>query len=402
MEVTKRKLSLSQARRIALAAQGMARPRPGGRVDAGHITRTIQRLGLLQIDSVNVLVRAHYLVLFSRLGPYPMSLLPEVVYERGRFTEQWAHEASILPLESWPLLRHRMQAHVLRPQRFESYMREHPDYVAWVMDQVRTRGPLTAEDLEVPHGMPRKIPEAWGSIPKSVLEAYFGRGELAVTRRQGNFARVYDLAERVIPESIREHRLSAGQARRELIEKSARAHGIGTVADLADYYRMPIKDCRVAISELLESGRLTEVRVESWKEPAYLHAQARLPRRVNARSLLSPFDPVVWFRPRAERLFGFDYRIEIYVPQAKRRWGYYVLPFLLGDRIVARVDLKADRKQGKLKVLAAYLEADVDPNMTAEALAIELRELTIWLQLESIEVDRKGNLAALLKQLVKR
>lgn len=393
MAVRTAKLSLAQARRIALAAQGFDRSRPAGRVNAGHVTRAIRRMGLLQIDSVNVLVRAHYMVLFSRLGPYSMDLLPEVVYRRGGFTEQWAHEASILPVESWPLLRHRMRAHTSRLQRYEAYLGKHPEYIGWVLEQVRQRGPLTPEALEVPEGMPRKVPDAWGSIPKSVLELYFARGDLAVTHRQGNFARVYDLVERVLPESVTEREPSADEARCELMEKSARAHGVGTAADLADYYRMPMGNARKAIAELLRVGTLIEAHVAGWKDPAYLHADARVPRRIDACSLLSPFDPVVWFRPRTERLFDFEYRIEIYAPKAKRRWGYYVLPFLLGDRIVARVDLKADRKASCLQVLAAYLEPGAERQSTAGALYQELETLRHWLQLATIEIHSQGNLA---------
>jgi uncharacterized protein YcaQ len=385
---------LAEARRIALAAQGFERQRPKAGVSASHVARAIRQIGLLQIDCVNVLVRAHYLVLFSRLGPYDQSHLDELIYTKRELTEQWAHEASIIPVETWPLLRHRMDTHRLRPYGFETVMLRHSDYVAWVLEQVRARGPLGADELPAPEGAERRLGEAWfGTIPRAVLEAYFGRGLLAIAKRQTNFARVFDLAERVIAAEHLGREIERVAAQRELIALAARAHGVGTAGDLADYYRMPIRDARLRIAELVSSGELREVRVEGWREPAYLHPEAKLPRQIHCSALLSPFDPVVWYRPRVLRLFDFDYRIEIYTPQAKRRWGYYVLPFLLGDRLVARVDLKADRAGGRLLVLAAHLEPDAGSDETADALAVELWELALWLGLDSVAVSRRGGLA---------
>ena len=387
-------LARDEARRIALAAQGFDRPRPRGRVGAPALRRTIRQLGLLQMDFVNVLVPAHYVVPFSRLGPYDRALLDEVVYRGREFTEQWAHEASIVPVETWPLLRHRMEAHRARPRGFDSFMEKNAGYVEQVLAEVRARGPLSADDLPGPEGASRRIPGAWiGTVPRAVLEAHFGRGLLAVAERRPNFARAFDLAERRLPPHHYARRSTHEESQRELLRLAARAHGVGTVADLADYYRMPVRVARARLAELVTAGELREVRVEGWPEAAYLHPQAKRPPRIEAAALLSPFDPVVWYRPRTRRLFGFDFRLEIFVPRPKRRWGYYVLPFLLGDRLVARVDLKAERALRRLHVLAAYAEPRVRPGPVAEALAVELKTMASWLKLDSIAVGRRGGLA---------
>lgn len=401
-------LSLSEARRIALGAQGFDRPRTGRRVEARHLSRTIRQLGLLQIDYVNVLVPAHYLVLFSRLGPYEKSLLDELVYpqqagRRSEFTEQWAHEASIVPVESWPLLRHRMEAHRVRPWGFEKFMEKNPDYVREVLEEVRARGPLTADDLPEPEGAPRRMTDRWGwgrAVKRQVFEAHFGFGRFAVAARQPNFARVYDIAERVVPPEYYRRKVEREEAQRELLRLAACSHGVGTASDLADYYRMPVREARQRIAELVEAGELREVRVEGRREPAYLQPEARLPPRIEASALLAPFDPLVWYRARVARLFDFDYRIEIFVPREKRRWGYYVLPFLLGERLVARVDLKADRTGRRLLVLAAYLERDARSGGVAEALAAELRTMAAWLGLDSVAVGRRGSFARRLAAAV--
>jgi hypothetical protein len=385
-------LSLAEARRIALAAQGFDRTRPR-KVTASHLRRTIRQLGLLQIDFVNVLVPAQYQVPFSRLGPYTRTLLDDVVYQSGEFSEQWAHEASIVPMETWPLLRHRMETHRVRPWGFEKFLEKHAEYAAWVVEQVRARGPLTAGDLPTPEGTERRIPGAWVGTVRAVLEAHFGRGLMAVAARRPDFSRVYELSERAIPPEHHQRRVSRDDAQRELLRQAARAHGLGTAADLADYYRMPIREARPRIAELVEAGELREIRVEGWREPVWLHRNARAPKQIAAAALLSPFDPVVWFRPRAARLFHFDYRIEIWVPREKRKWGYYVLPFLLGDRLVARVDLKADRENRRLLVRAAYLEPGAKPAVVAEALTRELRTMANWLGLDSVAVERRGNFA---------
>jgi uncharacterized protein len=393
-------LSLSEARRIALAAQGFDRVRPR-RVGAQHLRRTIHQLGLLQIDYVNVLAPSHYMVPFSRLGPYSKSLLDDLVYRRREFTEQWAHEASILPVATWPLLRHRMEAHRVRPYPFATFIERHADFVAQVVDEVRARGPLSADELALPNGMSRRMTGAWQSVPRAVLEVHFGRGVLATADRRVNFARVFDLAERVIPPEHHGRQVHKEEAQREMLRLAARSHGVATAADLADYYRMKIGQARPRIAELVEAGKLRPVRVEGWRETAYLHPDAKLPRRMDAAALLSPFDPVVWFRDRAARLFAFDYRIEIFVPEPKRKWGYYVLPFLLGDRLVARVDLKADRVNRRLLVPAAYVEDHARPATVAAALAGELRTLAGWLGLGEIAVGKRGNLARALNRAVR-
>jgi len=395
-------LSSGEARRVALAAQGFDRPRPRRRVGAGDLRRVIRQLGLLQIDFVNVLAPAHYQVPFSRLGRYDRSLLDEVVYRGREFTEQWAHEASIVPVETWPLLRHRMERHRVRPYGFERFLASNAAYADQALAQVREHGPLTAGDLPDPESGSRRLPGAWfRSVPRAVLEAHFGRGALAVAERRPNFARVFDLAERRLPAEHHERRPRPEESQRELLRLAARAHGVGTAADLADYYRMPMREARGPLAGLVASGELREVRVEGWREPAYLHRRARRPARIRAAALLSPFDPLVWYRPRVARLFRFDYRVEIFVPRPMRRWGYYVLPFLLGDRLVARVDLKADRPRRRLRVLAAYLEPGARPATVAEALAVELKTMASWLGLEVVGVERRGNLARPLAAAVR-
>jgi uncharacterized protein YcaQ len=389
-------LSIQDARRIALAAQGFGRPRPR-RVGPRHLTDTIRLLGLLQIDFVNVLVPSHYLVPFSRLGPYDRASLDTVVYRRREFTEQWAHEASIIPVETWPLLGHRRDTHIARPWGFDSIMARHREYVETAIGAITDNGPLGAADLPDPTHTRRRLPGSWyGSVPRAVLEACFGRGQLAVTARRDNFSRVFDLAERVIPPEHHARRLDAPDAQRELLLIAAKACGVGTAADLADYFRMKVGEARPRIAELVSGGDLRETRVEGWREPAYLPRDAPGPAAVDARALLSPFDPLIWFRPRTKRLFDFDYRFEIFVPQAQRKWGSYVLPFLCGDRLAARADLKADRPNSRLLVLGAYLEPWADRDSVAAALASELTTLSGWLKLEAVRVGRRGNFAVAL------
>jgi uncharacterized protein YcaQ len=391
-------LGTIEARRLALAAQGFDRPRPQGAVGAKLLARTIRQLGLVQIDYVNVVAPAHYLVLFSRLGPYSRERLHEIVYRRREFTEQWAHEASIVPVETWPLLRHRMEARRLHPFRFQGLLRGDPRYTDKVLAEVRARGPLHADDLPAPLGGERRIPGAWvGTMPRAALESHFARGFLAVADRLPNFSRTYDLAERVVPAEHHGRAVEREEAQRELLLQAARAHGVGTSADLADYFRMPVREARPRLAELVESGQLCRVTVEGWREPAFIAAGTRPPRRaIAAAALLAPFDPLIWFRPRTARLFGFDFRFEIFVPEAQRRWGKYVLPFLLGERLVARVDLKADRERRRLLVLSARAEPHADRGVVAPALAAELDRLAAWLGLDSVAVGRRGDLARAL------
>jgi hypothetical protein len=398
-------LSIEEARRRALAAQGFGAPRPK-RPGARHLAAVIRRLGLLQIDFVNVLVPSHYLVPFSRLGPYDRAALDRVVYSRRDFTEQWAHEASIIPVETWPLLRHRRDTHIARPWGFDDIMAEHKEYVETAVGEITRRGPLGPSDMPDPSHTSRRLPESWyGSVPRAVLEACFGRGQLAVTSRRENFSRVFDLAERVIPHEHYHRQVDRHESERELLRLAALACGVGTSADLADYFRMKVGEAKPRIAELVAAGDLLEVHVEGWREAAYIprdtKSAAPAPRSIDARVLLSPFDPLIWFRPRTRRLFHFDYRFEIFVPQAQRKWGSYVLPFLMGDRLAARVDLKSDRPNSRLLVLGAYLEPWAGAGAVASALAGELQSLAGWLKFDTVRTGRRGNLAGPLSSALK-
>ena len=388
-------LSLSEARRIALAAQAFDRPRPAGPVNAGHMRRLLRQIGMLQIDSVNVLLPAHYQVPFSRLGAYDRSRLDDLIYRQREFTEQWAHEASIVPIDHWPLIRHHLGAHERRWGALAKFMNANADYAARVLDEVRERGPVVAGEIAEPNGTRARGGGWWGwTMAKATLEGHFARGAIAIAeRRTAGFARAYDLAERIVPNEHHTRTLSREDAQRELIRIAARATGIATAADLADYYRMAPREARQRVVELASAGELRQVRVEGWRDPAFLAPDARVPRAIGASALLSPFDPVIWYRPRAERLFDFDFRIEMYVPREKRKYGYYVLPFLLGDRIVGRADLKADRAAGCLRVLGSYVEEHASPDAVAPALAGELRAMAAWLGLDDVAVARRGPLA---------
>jgi len=391
-----KRISVQQARRIAIEAASLGRARPR-RVHAGDLARVIRRLGLLQLDFVNVLIPAHYLVLFSRLGAYDRALFDEVAYQSREFTEQWAHEASLIPVETWPLLRHRMERHRARPYTFADYLRDNPDHAEWAIEQVRERGPLTAAGLA--RGESVSLQHSWyGTVERALLEAFFGRGILAVTARSSNFVRSYDLAERVIPPVERTRAVGQAEAARELVRIAARAYGIATAADLADYFRMTKGDVSPAIADLTASGELLKVEVEGWPGEAFLHRDTARPRVIHTSTLLSPFDPLIWYRPRVKRIFDLDYRLEIFLPESRRKWGYYVLPFLQGDRLTARVDLRADRGNRRLEVVAAYREAEADGEMVAPALAGELRTLAAWLGLEQVRIGAKGNLARQLRR----
>jgi uncharacterized protein YcaQ len=385
-------LSRAQARRVTLAAQGF--------LDHRHTTptmrtlqRTVDRTGVLQIDSVQVLARAHQMPLFSRMGPYDTGLLQRAAEKHPRrLVEYWAHVAAYMPVDLWPHMQFRMRSNRERP----ALAHDRPELVAALLAEVRDRGPSTPRDLD--DGLPR-AKEAWGwnwSETQRVLVYLFGTGDLAVAGRNGAFERLYDLPERVLPaEVLATPTPSDEEAARELVRRAARSFGVATVKCLADYYRMGTAPTKQAVAELVEAGELVPVEVEGWAKPAWLHRDARIPRSVPARTLLSPFDPVVWERDRTEHLFGFHYRIEIYVPEHLRRYGYYVLPFLLGDELVARVDLKADRRTGTLVVKSAHAEPGAPPE-TAIELAAHLDEMAGWLALGTIQVDPKGDLAAAL------
>ncbi|MGH6942763.1 MAG: winged helix-turn-helix domain-containing protein [Geminicoccaceae bacterium] len=393
------KISALQARRIALAAQGFGAPRPKTTPGRRLVRRTIERLGFLQIDSVNVLVRSHYLPLFSRLGPYAPTLLEEAAWRRGRrrtLFEYWGHEASLLPVGLHPLLRWRMA----RAERGEGiyrglarFGRERRAFIDAALAEVVERGALRASELT---DGGRGKGSWWGwSEGKGALEWLFWAGRLTTATRRG-FERVYDLPERVLPPAVLAAPTpSPEDAQRELLRLAARALGVATERDLREYFRLEGKDAKARIAELVDAGDLLPVQVEGWAQQAYLDPNARWPRSIEARALLSPFDSLVFERTRTERLFGFRYRIEIYVPAPKRVHGYYVLPFLLGDRLVARVDLKADRADGVLRVQAAHAEPHAPPE-TAEALRAELALLSGWLELDGVTVMPRGDLAGAL------
>ena len=348
----------------------------------------------MQLDSVNVAVRTHYMPAFSRLGPYPRERFDAYAYRRPRLFEAWGHVASLLPVEHYPLLRHRMEEAQSR-----SFGREQRAYVEAIRREVAERGPLAVSDLR-DQGSCGGGPW-WGrSEGKLALEWLFATGRLATARR-GNFTRVYDLAERVIPpEVLAAPAPATREAQRELLRLAARACGIGDAGDLADYYRIRVPQARPLLRELVEEGELLEASVEGWSRPAFLHRDARMPRRIGASALLSPFDSLIWRRERTERLFGFHYRIEIYVPEPERQYGYYVFPYLTGDTLAARVDLKADRARGALLARGAYLEEGCDAGAVAGELATNLQEMAAWLELSEVQVGRRGNLAAPLRRAV--
>lgn len=404
-------LSTVEARRFALAAQGFGRPRPSGRVDARHLRRAIDDVGLLQLDSVNVFLRSHYMPLFSRLGPYPREALDRLAWHedakgktvrarRRDLIEYWGHEASLLPVELQPLLRWRMaRADELSWKSVRRIGAEQPQLLEFVLNEVRERGPLRASDLKAP-ARERAPGEMWSwSEEKTALEYLFYAGQVCSARRV-NFERHYDLPERVLPRQVLEAPTpTQEEAQRQLLLLAAKRLGVATEADLGDYFRLPRRESKTRVAELAEDGALVPVRVEGWQQPAYLSTDRPAgPRRAaEARALLTPFDSLVWARERTERLFDFRYRIEIYVPAPKRVYGYYVLPFLLGDRLVARVDLKSDRQAGVLRVRGAYAEPDADRAHVAAELADELRQLSEWLGLGGVAVDRKGDLATPLR-----
>jgi uncharacterized protein YcaQ len=387
-------LSADAARRVALAASGFGVGRPEA-VHAGQMQRCIDRLGLLQIDSVNVLVRAHYMPLFSRLGAYDRALLDRVAWGRKgqrRLFEFWAHEASLLPLVSQPLLRWRMQRALKETGgkgKLRTFRRERKKFIDEVLREITDKGPLAASELEN-GGAGRGAWWGW-SDGKLAVEWLFYAGIVTTATRRGTFERVYDLTERVLPAAIQALPTpSEDEAQRELLRLSARALGVATEFDLRDYYRLGVADTKARLAELVEAGDLLPVTVEGWDRPAYLDPAAKIPRKIDARALLAPFDPLVWERDRTERIFDFFYRIEIYTPLNKRIYGYYVLPFLLGDRIVGRVDLKADRANGALLAHAVHVEEGVDRRKIESPLHEELRLMADWLGLERIVRGRTG------------
>jgi uncharacterized protein len=392
-------LSLAEARRIALAAQGFGERRLATGNDKRALRRLVERLGVLQIDSVNVLTRAHTLPAFSRLGPYALKDLQGLAYDgrRRALFEYWGHEASLLPVTLQPMLRWRMA----RARRGEGIYKalavfghERQRLIGEVRREIADRGPLRASELSHQH---KGEGGWWGwSDGKRALEWLFWTGELSTHTRHQTFERAYDLTERVLPPAITQTPTpNEADAQRHLLGVAAAALGIASERSLRDYFRLPVADTRLRIAELLEAGELIAVAVEGGCA-AYLYRHARQPRQLAAQALLAPFDPLIWQRQRAEVLFGARIRLELYTPREKRIHGYYVLPFLLNDRIVARLDLKADRANSILRVEGAHLEPAADRLASVEPLSAELRLMSGWLGLERIKVRPVGDLAAAL------
>ncbi|WP_020523461.1 winged helix-turn-helix domain-containing protein [Catelliglobosispora koreensis] len=396
-------LSIAEVRRATLAAQGFTR-RPVS-ASAKYVRRVVEDTGLLQIDSVNVLQRAHYMPVYSRIGSYDTAALDRGSSRKPRWLfEYWGHEASLLPVSLHPLMRWRMAMASEKawggPLRIAQ---ERPDLVKWVLAEVRDRGPVTAAEIE--EDVPRDKGN-WGwnwSDVKKAMEWLFYTGEVTSAGRTSQFARLYDLPERVLPADIvHTPTPSSDEAYRQLVELSARRIGVAAEIELRDYFRLPVLAARTAIAELQEAGVLVPVEVQGWKVKAWKHRDTVIPRTAQASTLVSPFDPLIWQRDRTERLFGLTYRIEIYVPAEKRIHGYYVLPFLQGDRFTARVDLKADRKAGLLRIPAVWAEPGVKKPEVARALAAELQRLSGWLGLSGVAPAERGDLAAALNPLLRR
>ena len=390
------------ARRAVLAAQGLADARPAGPVTRRHLAKVLARIRLLQLDSVNVAVRAHYMPVFSRLGPYDPGLVDDAAWTHAvrrprMLVEYWAHEASLLPADDWPLL----LSGAKRPgwwRNYEALAAREPQLVDDLLAAVKELGPVGAGALETALGAGQARPRGatwWArSDVKRICEWLFGTGQLTTGARV-HFQRLYDLPERVLPpEVLARHPADPDVSARELVLRAAGALGVATEPDLRDYYRLGPAQSQRAVAELVEEGALEPVAVRGWRHPAYRLPGARVPRRVSARALLSPFDPLIWERDRTERIFGFRYRIEIYVPEPQREYGYYVFPFLLDGELVARVDLKADRAAGVLRVQGAFAEPDVDRPRVAAELAAELAVMAEWLGLSGVFVASRGDMAA--------
>lgn len=394
-------LSLKQARRLALAAQGFNGRQPPAAIKASHVTQLIERLGVLQIDSVNALVRSHYLPLYSRLGNYGQGLLDQAAWSQGRqrkLFEYWGHEASLLPLSLYPLMRWRMRqasAGVGIYQQMAKFGREEQPTIRRVLQLVREQGALGAGSLS--SRQERAGPWWDWSAEKHALEWLFAAGEVTVAGRRG-FERLYDVPEKVLPAALlNQPELSEAQAQRGLLLHAATALGVGTDKDLRDYFRLSPTESRAGLAQLVEEGALQQVQVQGWKQPAYCLPEVKLPRKVTASALLSPFDSLIWERSRTERLFDFRYRLEIYTPQEKRVYGYYVLPFLHNERIAARVDLRAERALGRLAVHAVHEE---EPGLDEEgmlALARNLRQMADWLGLADVQINCQRASAARLR-----
>ena len=392
-------LSLAEARRITLHAQGFAsREENPSRAD---MLRTIKRIGLLQLDSVNVLVRSHYLPLFARHGAYDVATLDAMSAKAPRaLFEYWGHEASLIPLEYHGLFRWRMDDARAGSGAWASaarLARERPDFIRAVLNEVAERGPIGAGELT---DGGKSTGNWWGwSDGKRAVEYLFWTGQLTSAGRRG-FERLYALPERVIPKrTLNTAAPSREDAQRELIAIAAAAHGVATEVDLRDYFRLAVADTKARIKELVTEGVLKPVAVEGWKHQAYLHRNAKVPRTIETQALIAPFDQLIWMRQRTERLFNFHYRLAFYTPKAKRTAGYYVMPFLMGENLVARVDLKSDRKQDRLLVLGGHAEPHIDPRTIAPNLYAELTRLAHWLGLKRVTPRGRTDLVRALRRI---
>ncbi|MCK8642991.1 winged helix-turn-helix domain-containing protein [Mycobacterium colombiense] len=401
-----RRLSAAQARRIAVAAQGFTEPRPGGEITRAHLKRLISRIQVLQLDSVSVAVRAHYAPVFSRLGPYDRDVLDRAAWgsrSSRLLAEYWAHEAALMAVEDWPLLRWRMRQY--SHGRWGTHIvKANPRLADEIVAAIAELGPSTAGQIEAHLAAePRRKKGTWWtrSDTKWVAEALFSAGVLTTATRVG-FARHYDLVERVLPAAVLAREVDDDEAIRELTLRAATALGVGTEADIRDYFRLSAQQVKPAIAALVATGDIEPVDVDGWSAPAYLRAGRTVPRADRGTALLCPFDPLIFFRPRVERLFEFHYRIEIYTPAAKRQYGYYVWPLLMDGRLVARVDLKADRAADSLRVLGAFGEPDVPRARVAAALAGELESMASWLGLGGFSVAGPGDLSSELRAAAKR
>jgi uncharacterized protein len=401
-------LTAAQARRIAVAAQGFSEPRPVGPVTRAHLRRLISRIQVLQLDSVSVAVRAHYAPVFSRLGPYDRDVLDRAAWAHSArspriLVEYWAHEAALMAVDDWPLMRWRMGEY--RHGRWGKHIvKANPQLSEDIVAAVAELGPSTAGQIENHLAeTPRRAKGAWWnrSDTKWVAEALFAAGTLTTATRVG-FARHYDLTEKVLPAEVLAREVAEGDAVRELTLRAATALGVATEADIRDYFRLAAGQAKPAIAKLVADGELEQVNVDGWSAPAYLDAGLTIPRRDRGTALLCPFDPLIFFRPRVERLFDFHYRIEIYTPAVKRQYGYYVWPFLLDGVMVGRVDLKADRSADALHVVAAFVEPDRSPSQVAPALAGELESMAGWLGLGGVTVGERGDLAGELGKAIAR
>ncbi|MBT2566531.1 YcaQ family DNA glycosylase [Arthrobacter sp. ISL-85] len=398
-------LSLDQARRIALAAQGLEKGRPTGPVTARTVGRTFARLQLVQIDSVNVLVRSHFLPFYSRLGNYDRDILQRMSGSHPRrMLEYWAHEASYIRPEHYQDLLLWQKRAWVGASRLDPELRN--DVSAKILATLARSRPLTASELTARIGhVEERQTDNWGwnwNAVKRVLEHLFEEGLVSAASRTGQFERRYTLTSKVLPSDVPAAReRDPAAALHRLTDAAAQAHGIGSIRCFADYFRTPVKATALAVEDLVAQGRLEPVTVEGWGRQVFRHVDSVLPRRASGRALLSPFDSLVFERRRLSELFGFHYRIEIYTPEPKRRFGYYVLPFLLRDRMVGRVDLKADRAGGRLLVRSAFAEPDAPPD-TAFELAAELKLMGQWLGLLDVEVGPAGDLAAPLARELAR